>query len=337
VKAHRAVLYGLSTEGITLVNGLVKADEYLIIDENTRLANSYNRKLSQLMRSEDLSDIVPGASALGGATLIFFGPKQRPFSDWSNVTFHLKFIAANLRRGQHVVNVLPVEKGRNYQMIEVLETISGFKAGKDFGYHYFPVGSPGALASIYDGKREQWMAQGSDMESAEEKYLIDAMDSFGEKVRKVWLRRGSDTFISYYVKGSYAISLVPNSFGKNSTLTSLSRVYLKSVDDFMSFVSERIKERVKELTIKPARASIYLVWDADANEILGESEYYRERFRQKLNESFARTESISMEKIESYVLNFQLAKEEVLVVCDELSESRLKDKVEVQKIIRAAI
>jgi len=337
VKNTKAVLYGYSTEGITLVNTMLKNEPFMIVDENTRFANSYEKNATNTSFNSDIIDLIPADITINGASFIFFGPKLKVVSDWPFITFHLKYVAGNINKGQHFINLLPVEIGKNEQMIEIIEAVSGLRAGKDFGFHYFPVGSPSVLASSFEGKKESWMGQTSDLNRAEERFLLDALDAFTEKFRKVWLKGKAQIFYSYYVKGYYTLSLIPNSFGKNSPLSGLSKIYMKSAEDFALVILDKIKERVKSLSIKPTKASVYIVWDIDTYEMLGESEYFRAKLIEKLNEFFSQTKLLSIERLESYILNYQLTKEELLLICDEIFENRIKDKVDAQKIIRATV
>ncbi len=337
MKNTRAVLYGFSTEGITLVNSILKNESFMIVDESTRFANSYEKSSSHQIYASEITDLIPGDITISKSNFVFFGPKLKIGSDWSFIAYHLKYVAGNLKKGQHFINLLPVEVGKNEQIIEMIEAVSGLKAGKDFGYHYFPAGNPSIIASIFEGKKEPWMGQEVELNKAEEKFLLDTLDSFTEKFRRTWLKRKQQIFYSYYVKGYYTISLIPGSFGKNSPVSGMSKLYMKSVDDFAFVILEKIKEKIKALSIKPTKASIYLVWDVDANELLGESEYFRTRLIQRLNEFFSQTKLLSIERLESYILNYQLSKEELLLVCDEIFENRIKDKVDSQKIVKATI
>ncbi len=337
MKNPKAVLYGFSTEGITLVNSILKNESFMIVDENTRFANPYEKNSSRQSYSNEITDLIPGDMQINSSSYVFFGPKLKIGSDWSFVTFHLKYVAGNLKKGQHFINLLPVEIGKNEQIMETVEAVSGLKAGKDFGYHYFPVGSASIIASLFEGKKEPWMGQTLDLNKAEEKFLLDALDAFTEKFRRVWLKGKQQIFYSYYIKGYYTISLIPESFGKNSPVSGLSKVYMKSAEDFAVYVLEKIKDRVKELSIKPTKASVYLVWDVDSYELLGESEYFRARLIERLNEFFSQTKLVSIERLESYILNYQLSKEELLLVCDEIFENRIRDKVDSQKIVKATI
>ena len=112
---------------------------------------------------------------------------------------------------------------------------------------------------------------------------------------------------------------------------------MKSAEDFALVILDKIKERVKSLSIKPTKASVYIVWDIDTYEMLGESEYFRAKLIEKLNEFFSQTKLLSIERLESYILNYQLTKEELLLICDEIFENRIKDKVDAKKIIRATV
>ncbi len=324
----------MSTEGISLVSGIFKAENFYIIDETTRLATLYDRRSGFSGYSSEILDLVPEEEAIKNSRIIVFGPKIKSNLELGSLTFHLKQISEKIRKDQQLINIIPVDKGRNEQMIETIEAVSGLSAGKEFGYHYFPYGSSRVMASNYEGKKEEWMASSGDMEGSEERFLIESLDSFSEKFRKVWLKRKLEMYYSYYVKGYYTLSLAANSFGKESPLTNLAKVMIKSIDDFADSILDGIKKKIKELSIKPVKAVIYLVWDVDQYELLGESEYFRARFVDKLNEYFSQTKLMTIDKLESIILNYQLSKEEILLVCDEISESRIKDKVDPQKLLK---
>ena len=159
MKNIKAALYGFSTEGITLVNSILKNESFMIVDESTRFANPYEKSPSSQSYVSEITDLIPGDISISRSNFVFFGPKLKIGSDWPFITYHLKYVAGNLKKGQHFINLLPVEIGKNEQIIEIIEAVSGLKAGKDFGYHYFPVGSASILSSFFEGKKEPWMGQ----------------------------------------------------------------------------------------------------------------------------------------------------------------------------------
>jgi hypothetical protein len=71
VKNTKAVLYGYSTEGITLVNTMLKNEPFMIVDENTRFANSYEKNVTNTSFNSDIIDLIPADITINGASFIF--------------------------------------------------------------------------------------------------------------------------------------------------------------------------------------------------------------------------------------------------------------------------
>lgn len=321
------VLYGLSTEGVNFVKKKY-AKSFPVIDESLRLtvATIDSNLQVELNSKRELSDIVPASETISKAKEIFFAPKAKRWGQdwWEEISHHVKFIGNNISQSQHFINLMPLARGKNEQLINTIETVSGLTAGKDFGYHYMPLPVNLAIvASIWDGPPYEWSNGQTELDGGETGYLIKSIGYYLKLFEEVWLNQSKSVFISDYARGIFPLTLALESFEKGSSLHGIANVLLKSSDDYVNRIVNDIKLKLREEAVKPARAVIYVIWELDDYELFDESHYLRAKLVARLEEHFGEVIPLSLKKMENLILNYSVSKESLILACTKISANSL--------------
>ncbi len=329
------VLYGLSTEGANFVKKNYEKS-FPVIDESLRLAviNINSNMKVELNSRRELSDILPASETISKAKEIFFAPKAKRWGQdwWEEISHHAKFIGNNISSGQHFINLMPMARGKNEQLINTIETVSGLEAGKDFLYHYLPLPTDLSDASILNEDPYQRSDGESEIDKKEIDYLVNSIEDYLKLFEEVWLRRSKSVFISNYSKGIFPLTLSLESFDKGASLHGIASVLLKSADDYINKLVNNVKIKLREDAIKPARAVVYVIWELDDYELFDESHYLRAKLVARLEEHFGEVIPLSLKKMENLILNYSLSKESLILSCtrdatDSLINSEIGNKV----------
>lgn len=327
------MVFGRSLEGVAFVTEHLKRPEVILVDENLRMGTV--KRVDELNRHEELSDLLPLSLSVERSKYIIYGPRLHGAVNVNDILSHVKAIAQNMKQGQHFINLVPLPLGRSAQLIEVLEAASGLKVGKDFGYHYFPILSKRQnRASVWEGKREPWMAQAADTLKAEEGHIIDVMGTLVERFRDVWIAR-RQIFISEYIKGSLILDFVNEEFSRLQVYQGLSTLLLKSINEFMTSVVERVREAIKAQGIRPAKGVVGVVWDANELDMLGEEERAKQVLIRRLLDEFKKVEPIRQSEAENMILNAQVQKGTALLFCTREGFESLKGKGPAEALVPA--
>ena len=329
------MLYGLSTEGVEFVKKYYKRG-FPVIDESLRLAvmNISSDIRLELSSRRELSDILPASEAIGRAKEIFFAPKAKRWGQewWEEISHHVKFIGNSMSQGQHFINLMPMARGKNEQLINAIEAVSGLQAGRDFYYHYLPLPPDISDASAFDEAEYQRSDEKDEIEKKEIDYLINSMEGYLKLFEEVWIRRTRSVFISRYSKGIFPLTLSLESFDKGSSLHGIAGVLFKSADEYINKLVNNVKAKLREDSIKPTRAVIYVIWELDDYELFDESHYLRAKLVARLEEHFGEVIPLSLKRMENLILNYSLSKESIILSCtrdaaDSLSGSEVGNKV----------
>ena len=146
------VVYGLSAEGYGLAKPMAAAGaDVWIVDESTPSAIEIKPEVARtypdvhsLRTDEPLLSLVPISTAISRAQYLFFAPRLRPGADdpGSELTPKLREAASKLPRGSAIVYCLPVGLGGNADIVALAEHTTGYEAGAELPYYYYPLGGP---------------------------------------------------------------------------------------------------------------------------------------------------------------------------------------------------
>ncbi len=318
------MVFGRTSQGVSFARELLKKTEATIVDENLRMGTV--KALDDLLKQDELAELLPLSFSVEKSKYIIYSPRLHGSINVNDLMIHARAIAQNMGHGQHFINLVPLPRGRNLQLIEVIEASSGLKAGKDIGYHYFPPWSRRTdRASIWDGKREPWMAQAQDIERSEMEYIINILSILTERFRDVWLEH-KQVFISEYVKGSAMLDFVDENFSRLQVYQGLSSLLVKSINEFIAAIIERVRAAIKAQGVRPAKGTVNLVWEVDDLDMLGEEEKARHALVRKLSDEFRRVEVVKQSEAENFLLNSQFQKGSALLLCTRNDFEALKGK-----------
>lgn len=329
-------LYGLSTEGVNFIKKNY-ARSFPVIDESLRLtvATIDSNLQIELNSKRELSDILPATETLSKIKEIFFAPKVKKWGQdwWEEILHHVKFIGNSISQGQQFINLVPVALGKNEQLINTIETVSGLSVGKDFGYHYMPIPvSMATVVSVWDGTPYEWSNGQVSLEEGENGYLIRSVSNYLKLFEEVWLNRSKSVFVSDYSRGIFPLTLSLESFERGSSIHGISHVLLKSSDDYINQIVNDIKFKLREENIKPARAIVYVIWELDDYELFNEAHYLRAKLVSRLEEHFGEIIPLSLKKMENLTLNYSISRESIILACTKVSANALLNS-EVSKIV----
>ena len=146
---EKLVFFGLSTEGYHLASQMViNGADVRIIDEASssaillkpEIAKTYTNVIS-LREDEPLLSMEPSKIAISKAKYLFFTPRIRKTGQDLKTEVNSKFkdSVGELKKGSSVINCLPTGFGGNNENISLLKHVTGYEAGKDISYFYFPL------------------------------------------------------------------------------------------------------------------------------------------------------------------------------------------------------
>ena len=303
----KVVVYGLSTEGYAIASQMaVKGADVFIIDESTPSAISLKSEIaktypnvSSLKEDEPLLAMEPIDVAISKAQYLFFTPRIRKTGQDIKTEIHSKFKDAvtSLKKNSSVIFTLPTGFGGNNENISLLEHVTGFQAGKNISYFYYPlddlnqqpkiIGSFNGkedtiLSNLLTTKKEKKFVA---ISSSEHFHAIDILSRFSslcsvlevckyarDEITKNDLSSNDfqEIFLDNMVSGLFDLKSLGSSFEGSNSLMYLINGSVKGIDGYIKRLIDEIRATLKKNDLKASRTKIALSWTLDQHAMRGD-------------------------------------------------------------------
>ena len=304
----KVVVYGLSTEGYALASQMaIKGADVYIIDESTPSAISLKAEIAKtypnvasLKEDEPLLAMEPIDVAISKAQYLFFTPRIRKTGQDIKTEIHSKFKDAtmSLKKNSSVIFTLPTGFGGNNENISLLEHVTGFQAGKNISYFYYPLEDLNQRPKIigsFNGKEDPVLFDLLDTNKKETKFVaisssehfhaIDILSRFSslcsvlevckyakDEITKNDLSSSNfqEIFLDNMVSGLFDLKSLGSSFEGSNSLMYLINGSVKGIDGYMKKLIDEIRITLKKNDLKASRTKIVLSWTLDQHVMRGD-------------------------------------------------------------------
>ena len=304
----KVVVYGLSTEGYAIASQMaIKGADVSIIDESTPSAISLKSEIaktypnvSSLKEDEPLLAMEPIDVAISKAQYLFFTPRIRKSGQDIKTEIHSKFKDAvtSLKKNSSVIFTLATGFGGNNENISLLEHVTGFKAGKNISYFYYPLEDLNQQPKIigsFNGKKDTVLADllcNSKKEkefvaisSSEHFHAIDVLSRFSslcsilevckyaqDEITKNDLSSNDfqEIFLDNMINGLFDLKSLGSSFEGSNSLMYLINGSVKGIDGYIKRLIDEIRGTLKKNDLKASRTKIALSWTLDQHAMRGD-------------------------------------------------------------------
>ena len=304
----KVVVYGLSTEGYAIASQMaIKGADVSIIDESTPSAISLTAEIaktypnvSSLKEDEPLLAMEPIDVAIAKAQYLFFTPRIRKTGQDIKTEIHSKFKDAtiSLKKNSSVIFTLPTGFGGNNENISLLEHVTGFQAGKNISYFYYPLEDLNQQPKIigsFNGKEDPVLFDLLDTNKKETKFVaisssehfhaIDILSRFSslcsvlevckyakDEITKNDLSSSNfqEIFLDNMVSGLFDLKSLGSSFEGSNSLMYLINGSVKGIDGYMKKLIDEIRVTLKKNDLKASRTKIALSWTLDQHVMRGD-------------------------------------------------------------------
>ncbi len=304
----KVVVYGLSTEGYALASQMaIKGADVYIIDESTPSAISLKAEIAKtypnvasLKEDEPLLAMEPIDVAISKAQYLFFTPRIRKTGQDIKTEIHSKFKDAtiSLKKNSSVIFTLPTGFGGNNENISLLEHVTGFQAGKNISYFYYPLEDLNQQPKIigsFNGKEDPVLFDLLDTNKKETKFVaisssehfhaIDILSRFSslcsvlevckyakDEITKNDLSSSNfqEIFLDNIVSGLFDLKSLGSSFEGSNSLMYLINGSVKGIDGYMKKLIDEIRVTLKKNDLKASRTKIALSWTLDQHVMRGD-------------------------------------------------------------------
>ena len=304
----KVVVYGLSTEGYAIASQMaIKGADVYIIDESTPSAISLKAEIaktypnvSSLKEDEPLLAMEPIDVAISKAQYLFFTPRIRKTGQDIKTEIHSKFKDAvtSLKKNSSVIFTLATGFGGNNENISLLEHVTGFQAGKNISYFYYPLEDLNQQPKIigsFNGKEDPVLFDLLDTNKKETKFVaisssehfhaIDILSRFSslcsvlevckyakDEITKNDLSSSNfqEIFLDNMVSGLFDLKSLGSSFEGSNSLMYLINGSVKGIDGYMKKLIDEIRITLKKNDLKASRTKIALSWTLDQHVMRGD-------------------------------------------------------------------
>ncbi|MDA8720956.1 hypothetical protein N9M35_03945 [Nitrosopumilus sp.] len=303
----KVVVYGLSTEGYAIASQMaIKGADVYIIDESTPSAISLKAEIaktypnvSSLKEDEPLLAMEPIDVAISKAQYLFFTPRIRKTGQDIKTEIHSKFKDAitSLKKNSSVIFTLATGFGGNNENISLLEHVTGFQAGKNISYFYYPLDlnqQPKIIGS-FNGKKDPVLSDLLTTDKKEKKFVaisssehfhaIDILSRFSslcsilevckyahDEVTKNDLSSNDfqEIFLDNMINGLFDLKSLGSSFEGSNSLMYLINGSVKGIDGYIKRLIDEIRGTLKKNDLKASRIKIALSWSLDQHAMRGD-------------------------------------------------------------------
>jgi len=304
----KVVVYGLSTEGYALASQMaIKGADVYIIDESTPSAISLKAEIAKtypnvasLKEDEPLLAMEPIDVAISKAQYLFFTPRIRKTGQDIKTEIHSKFKDAtiSLKKNSSVIFTLPTGFGGNNENISLLEHVTGFQAGKNISYFYYPLEDLNQQPKIigsFNGKEDPVLSDLLNTNKKETKFVaISSSEHFHaiyilsrfsglcsilevckyaqDEITKNDLSSSNfqEIFLDNMVSGLFDLKSLGSSFEGSNSLMYLINGSVKGIDGYMKKLIDEIRITLKKNDLKASRTKIALSWTLDQHVMRGD-------------------------------------------------------------------
>ena len=304
----KVVVYGLSTEGYAIASQMaIKGADVYIIDESTPSAISLKAEIaktypnvSSLKEDEPLLAMEPIDVAISKAQYLFFTPRIRKTGQDIKTEIHSKFKDAvtSLKKNSSVIFTLATGFGGNNENISLLEHVTGFQAGKNISYFYYPLEDLNQQPKIigsFNGKEDLVLSDLLTTTKKEKKFVaisssehfhaIDTLSRFSslcsilevckyahDEITKNDLSSidFQEIFLDNMVNGLFDLKALGSSFEGSNSLMYLINGSVKGIDGYIKRLIDEIRGTLKKNDLKASRTKIALSWTLDQHAMRGD-------------------------------------------------------------------
>ena len=304
----KVVVYGLTTEGYAIASQMaIKGADVYIIDESTPSAISLKAEIaktypnvSSLKEDEPLLAMEPIDVAISKAQYLFFTPRIRKSGQDIKTEIHSKFKDAvtSLKKNSSVIFTLATGFGGNNENISLLEHVTGFQAGKNISYFYYPLEDLNQQPKIigsFNGKEDPVLSDLLTTTKKEKKFVaisssehfhaIDTLSRFSslcsilevckyadDEITKNDLSSNDfqEIFLDNMINGLFDLKALGSSFEGSNSLMYLINGSVKGIDGYIKRLIDEIRGTLKKNDLKASRTKIALSWTLDQHAMRGD-------------------------------------------------------------------
>jgi hypothetical protein len=358
-----AVVFGLSSEGYQIASLLVKAGvPTTIVDENMGMGmnlKSENIKLfknaRELASSETLLGFEPYERSMKRGRIIFVCPKLRkPLNETKvEISNRIREVSKTLRNGVTLVSCLPSGMGENSERIATIEKLAGLHNSADFQYAYLPLDETkifGFNSKIEDDAMKTISKTGLvSVESSIDETELRHADSilrkytsmassleFCKRLVSLGNRRrdelySDDSLRKYFIDDLACnitdLHLLASSLETGDPLLYLASGTSRSVEGYIRYLIQEIREVTKRNELKASKVRIILVWNLDDYEMRGDRLSMLLSLNERLRDYFGDIEIVRNfgdEKEYTSLLPVTSEKTNLVIACTETDSKGLE-------------
>ena len=345
----KVVVFGLSTEGYSIACKMaLKGADVQIIDESTPSAISIKSDIAKtyptvqtLKDDEPLLSMIPIDVAISKAQFLFFVPILRKTGQDIKIEINSKFkeAVANIKKGSSVVYCLGTGFGGNSENISLLEHVTGFKAGKNVSYYYYPLSTKNKIPNFIgtnsvkpDEKIIELLSNNKTLKSiaipsSEHFHAITIQKQFSvltsileickfakDKTSKSDLSTNElgEIFLDNMIDDLFDLRSLSLSFEGANTLMYIINGSIKGIDNYIKRLIDEIRLVLKKHELKASRTKILLLWTLDQHVMKGDKIEILQILQTKLQDYIN-----DVECVESPLNYFQNEKTTIVVACSE--------------------
>ncbi|CAI9831656.1 MAG: hypothetical protein MPI95_07330 [Nitrosopumilus sp.] len=325
----RVTVFGYSTEGYAAASQMAaKGADVRIIDESASSAVHLNADIAKtypdiasLKEDDVLLSMEPIDVAISKAKYLFFAPRIRKTGQEIKAEVQLKFKDAirPLKKGSSVVFSLPTGFGGNGENAELLQHVTGFEAGRQIRYYYYPleagappprvIGSHGGAGDevlaglLATGKKTRPFAA---VQASEHLHAMDIMTRLSAVCNVLEVCRYSrgdltredipdddlhDIFLDGMMGGIFDMRALAASIETSNSLLYLINSGIKGVDGYVSRLINEIRAVLKKNEMKAAKTKVAISWKIDRYAMRGDRLAVLDILMSKLRDYFGDVEA----------------------------------------------
>lgn len=336
--AHQLAVRGFTVYIVDEVNSSA-----LIL--NKEIARTYPN-VAAIKEDEPIMPLEPLSDAVAKADYLFFAPRIRvpKHNIQSDLKSLFKDAVTSLRSGASVVFCAPVGMGESEENIVILEHVTGLGAGKQVFYYYYPLEvdhpAPTVIGSV-DAKEDPALSGMLSPDPKKPKKFVTLSVSEHMHASDIMIRLARvysaidlgtsvsddatraemalsdqtirDLYVDVMVNGTLDMWLLDAAATYRRQMARPLVLHTRALDLYINHMIDNIKQRLRDLGLKPNRTNAIVLWSYDPDSMRGDKKEMHDVLIKRLSDNLGEVETY--EKPGQWIFNINQTA--VLVSCSQ--------------------